>query len=451
MPPSTTDRPKKPRNRHSPHQLAALNDLYERDEHPALEVRTSLAEQLGMETKTVNSWFQNKRASTKKRTVAQRSITYDSPHINPQHTSNSSSASTTPRPSELGDYQDDDYLLEPPHFNSESDSMPRRLRLRPTTDQADELKRVYSVNPHPTTEQRQVLAERTGMRYQSVTNWFQNQRSLAKKRKEDDLEVPMSVSHTEYSAEIRSYSAFPPANRHPSLALPPANHHPSLALSRGRRSPSAQSSTQDDSPPRRSSSRRSATPYSMSSRLRRARPEPHQLEALKGLFDKNPTPTIEERSVLAHEIGMDLGKVTNWFRNLRQTSRRRAKKSGSGDDDDDYGFPYSSQLHSASVSRYGSPSSSSDDAMDYEEGPHPTVAHSDDIGSDEEIQEAVTPSPSPSPPPRTMPSPPRQPLAVPLDALINCVELERATMKFTSGIKAEDAFLLLSFQQQYVH
>ncbi|PBK76862.1 hypothetical protein ARMSODRAFT_969465 [Armillaria solidipes] len=450
MPPSTTDRPKKPRNRHSPHQLAALNELYERDEHPALEVRTSLAEQLGMETKTVNSWFQNKRASTKKRTVAQRSLPYDSPHMNPQLTSNSSSASTTPRPSELGDYQDDDYLLltEPPHFNIESDSMPRRLRLRPTTDQADELKRAYSVNPHPTTEQRQSLAERTGMRYQSVTNWFQNQRSLAKKRKEDDPEAPM---HTEYSAESRSYSAFPPANRHPSLALPPASNHPSLALSRGRRSPSAQSSTQDDSPPRRSSSRRSATPYSMSSRLRRARPEPHQLEALKGLFDKNPTPTIEERSILAHEIGMDLGKVTNWFRNLRQTSRRRAKKSGSGDDDDDYGFPYSSQLHSASVSRYGSPSSSSDDAMDYDEEPHPTVGHSDDIGSDEEIQEAVTPSPSPSPPPRTMPSPSRQPFAVPLDALINCVELERATMKFTSGIKAEDAFLLLSFQQQYVH
>ncbi|KAK0465522.1 homeodomain transcription factor [Desarmillaria tabescens] len=450
MPPSTADRPKKPRNRHSPEQLAALNELYERDEHPALEVRTSLAEQLGMETKTVNSWFQNKRASTKKRTVAQRSLPYDSPRINPQLPSNSSSASTTPRPSELGDYQDDDYLLEPPHFNSENDSMPRRLRLRPTPDQADELKRVYSVNPHPTTEQRQILAERTGMRYQSVTNWFQNQRSLAKKRKEDDLEAPMQA---EYPSETRSYSAFPPANRHPSLALPPANNHPSLALSRGRRSPSAQSSTQDDSPPslRRSSSRRSATPYSMSSRLRRARPEPHQLEALKGLFDKNPTPTIEERSVLAHEIGMDLGKVTNWFRNLRQTSRRRAKKSGSGDDDDDYGFPYSSQLHSASASRYGSPSSSSDDAMDYDEEPHPTVAHSDDIGSDEEIQEAVTPSPSPSPPPRTMPSPSRQPFAVPLDALINYVELERATMKFTSGIKAEDAFLLLSFQQQYVH
>ncbi len=100
--------------------------------------------------------------------------------MNPQLTSNSSSASTTPRPSELGDYQDDDYLLgtfnslyhffthltsvtEPPSFNIENDSMPRRLRLRPTTDQADELKRAYSVNPHPTTEQRQALAERTGM------------------------------------------------------------------------------------------------------------------------------------------------------------------------------------------------------------------------------------------------------------------------------------------------
>jgi len=39
---------KKPRHRHSPKQLAALNELFEQNEHPPLEQRTALAERLGM-------------------------------------------------------------------------------------------------------------------------------------------------------------------------------------------------------------------------------------------------------------------------------------------------------------------------------------------------------------------------------------------------------------------
>lgn len=42
------DKLKKPRHRHSPAQLAALNELYDKNEHPALDLRTSLAERLGM-------------------------------------------------------------------------------------------------------------------------------------------------------------------------------------------------------------------------------------------------------------------------------------------------------------------------------------------------------------------------------------------------------------------
>ena len=40
--------PKKPRHRHSAHQLQLLNELYDRDEHPSLDERTQLAERLGM-------------------------------------------------------------------------------------------------------------------------------------------------------------------------------------------------------------------------------------------------------------------------------------------------------------------------------------------------------------------------------------------------------------------
>lgn len=42
------DKPKKPRHRHSAFQLAALNELYDKNEHPPLDERTALAERLGM-------------------------------------------------------------------------------------------------------------------------------------------------------------------------------------------------------------------------------------------------------------------------------------------------------------------------------------------------------------------------------------------------------------------
>jgi hypothetical protein len=41
--------------------------------------------------------------------------------------------------------------------------MPRRMRVRPTPDQTEELKKLYNINPHPTTDQRQLLSERIGM------------------------------------------------------------------------------------------------------------------------------------------------------------------------------------------------------------------------------------------------------------------------------------------------
>ena len=147
----------------------------------------------------------------------------------------------------------------------------------------------------------------------------------------------------------------------------------------------------------------------------------------------------------------DLGKVTNWFRNLRQTSRRRAKKVG--DDDDDYGYTYPHRATSADPSRSTTPSS---EDQDYDEDSHMAGPHSD-AGSDDEYQEAVTPSPPPSPiPPKakveTRVDPPRHPLHLTsLSALVDYAEGEKAAMQFSSGIKFEDALLLVSFSQQFVH
>ncbi|RDB28863.1 Homeobox protein 10 [Hypsizygus marmoreus] len=485
------DKQKKPRHRHSPVQLAALNELYDKNEHPALDLRTSLAERLGMETKTVNAWFQNKRASSKKRT---RPVPHDSPPINPPigpAVTSVSSHSSTRHPSEFDDYHDDDYSpidyqhsrstsSVPPdhsqplssfyagnpdhtHFLSETDSMPRRMRMRPTAEQTEELRKLYNVNPHPTTDQRQLLAERIGMRYQSITNWFQNQRSLAKKRKEDEADgivfsASTSASGDSHNNEIRTYSAFPPPSNHPSLGFP---QHPSSApVSRAHRSPSVSASL-DGRSPRRSSSRRSATPYSSSaasfSRPRRSRPEPYQLEALKELFTKTPTPSIEERSALALEIGMDIGKVTNWFRNLRQTARKRVKPSGSGDD---YDYDISTHnSYSTLASRSGSPSfgsSSSSSSMDLDEDDYDMHGIHSDIGSEDEYQEAVTPPPEPE---LSLPSTstPASSSRISINQLTLAIdpasyaELEKVSATQYSGIKIEDALLLLSFHHHIVH
>lgn len=49
VPPPVSQQNRKPRHRHSPAQLAALNDLFDKSEHPPLDQRTELAERLGMQ------------------------------------------------------------------------------------------------------------------------------------------------------------------------------------------------------------------------------------------------------------------------------------------------------------------------------------------------------------------------------------------------------------------
>ncbi|KAJ3936163.1 MAG: homeodomain transcription factor [Lentinula lateritia] len=471
------DKQKKPRHRHSPAQLIALNELYERDEHPALDLRVNLAERLGMETKTVNAWFQNKRASSKKRTLPRSAASYDNPSIN---SSTLSSNSSLRRP-DLDEFEEDLDFQSPPlpdngpiglpfyggntenaHFE-EQDNMQRRSRMRPSLEQVEQLKNLFNINPLPSTEEKQALADRIGMRYQSITTWFQNQRSILKKRQEGDTDITAaSFPNSEYPFDTpaRRYSAFPPPTHHPSLNLPPANSHPSLPSMpvRGRRSLSPASASS-----RRTSRRRSGTPYdsTLNSRPRRTRPEPYQLDALKDLFLKTAHPTIEERTALAIQIGMDLGKVTNWFRNLRQTTRRRAKKSGSGEDDyddDDDDADYPDHDRDASISRYGSPSSSTwtnDDSVMYDE--KVPIMHSgsvSDAGSDDEYEEAVTPSSesSRSPPPPLGRSPSSQVNLsnLTLAALESATIAEMDKAPFKSGIKVEDALLLLTFHHQVV-
>lgn len=228
-------------------------------------------------------------------------------------------------------------------------------------------------------------------------------------------------------------------------------------------------------------------------RARRSRPEPYQLEALKKLFHRTPTPSIEERGALALEINMDVGKVTNWFRNLRQTTRKRTKRiSDDGEDDDDDVSLATYTANSRDVSRAGSPllsgsSSSLHDDGDivmsdptdvrylheepirpqFEAKPHRVYSHlvhsrsHSDMGSDDEYQEAVTPSPESSPAPPSIVPPSTHStkrahaaqspntISLTVDAL-SYAEMEKATAKYHTGVKVEDALLLLSFHHNVV-
>ena len=341
-------------------------------------------------------------------------------------------------------------------------------------------------------------------RYQSVTNWFQNQRSIAKKRKEDSEEPsafpPAAAAHhldhhARAASRTPSYGAFPPSSSvlHPSLSVPPASGHPSLSglgySLRIMRSPSvapvidSRASSPRPSPYSTTLTERSS---SVNGRPRRSRPEPYQLEALKKLFHRTATPSIEERGALAMEINMDIGKVTNWFRNLRQTARRRSKReSEHEDDDDDMSASAYQDDYSRDVSRAVSParSSSSDrdvNHMDIDQDLHGHMAirvkledeqkergsiyshslasnsRSSDMASEEDAQEAVTPSPASSPYPafpqvnqKTASTPqPRQEITFALSPL---PDLEKAAARIsTTGVKVEDAMLLLSFHHHVV-
>ena len=152
----------------------------------------------------------------------------------------------------------------------------------------------------------------------------------------------------------------------------------------------------------------------------------------------------------------DVGKVTNWFRNLRQTARKRAKKSGSGDDEDDDSF-LARDPHSASASRFGTPtfgsssSSINDYSMDLDDY---DIHHHSDNGSEDDYQEAVTPSPeqSPSPPPTAIANLPMN-YDNKMDSLnrLYPVQIDKVSARQFPGINVADAELLLIFHRHVVH
>jgi len=278
------------------------------------------------------------------------------------------------------------------------------------------------------------------MRCQAITNWFQTQRGSSRKKTHEEIDADASP-RSDYMYDGQ-YVAYPLAQNHPFFSLPSTSNGHSVQY-HGRRASADYSLRGEESTSRRSSSRRYSTPYSPTSafsRPRRSRPEPYQLDALKELLTKTSTPSIEERTILAAEIGMDVGRVTNWFRNLRQTARKRAKKTGSSEDDDDSSSLRDHEASTGVFSRPATPShsvsSAGDDGMDLDDCDH--ELHHSDIGSDEEYQEAITPSPEPVTP------------ATSKSRLSSYPGLDKLSLTQYHGVKIEDALLLLSFHQHVV-
>ncbi|KAJ7729231.1 homeodomain transcription factor [Mycena maculata] len=451
MPPlkAPVDKIKKPRHRHSAVQLAALNGLFEQNEHPSLAQRTELAQSLGLETKSVNAYFQNKRASSKKQP---RGSPYDAPsrptHPTPYSTIdddyyypptpndgvvlNQSQASHLDQERSRNQYSAPDQR----QFLSESDVVGGDTESRPERLQIEELQRIYRLNPYPTTEETRAISERIAMRHQIITEWFRTQRSLDRRNMADGYPGGSIITPVAEASERRPrvYPTLPPIS-----TLPPASSHPSLiGIDSVRRIVAipedpyyAPSRTRRSSSPRNTAPYGASTALSLSARQRRGRPDAFQLNSLRRLLSKTPTPSIEERAALAREIGMDLGKVTNWFRNLRQSARKRERKAGRrAGSDDEYGYGYGEPVYLSSTSRSRSESPDEREGENEYGRGRRRGEHSSD--EEEEAQEAVTPASSSSPSPGPPPSRRRPPD-------------EKPTTQFS--VPYEDALLLLGFHR----
>jgi hypothetical protein len=84
---------KKKRQRTSPDQLAILEQIFQTDKMPNQQTRVQLADQLGMSSRRVQIWFQNKRAKVK-RSVSKHDADCSSP--NSLNVSSSSASPSSP-------------------------------------------------------------------------------------------------------------------------------------------------------------------------------------------------------------------------------------------------------------------------------------------------------------------------------------------------------------------
>jgi hypothetical protein len=80
----------------------------------------------------------------------------------PPPTSATYSRASSVLPPELSPYYHPNHTDSPSYYVIEGDT-DLHMRLRPSPDQIEELRKLYTISSRPTAEERQALAERIGM------------------------------------------------------------------------------------------------------------------------------------------------------------------------------------------------------------------------------------------------------------------------------------------------
>jgi len=133
---------KKKRQRTSPDQLAILEQIFQTDKMPNQQTRVQLADQLGMSSRRVQIWFQNKRAKVK-RSVSKHDTDCSSP--NSLNVSSSSIASPS------SPCSPDESPILSPSSPAEATTLPSPLQLDATNINAATITDLASSIVFPTT------------------------------------------------------------------------------------------------------------------------------------------------------------------------------------------------------------------------------------------------------------------------------------------------------------
>lgn len=364
--PHRRQRPKIRRCRLTAHQLQTLNHVFEQDSQPSMESRIALGSQLGMETKQVSAWFQNKRQKLKN---AQPT----------PFTPSSQPSSSYPREFDAQHQDSSDYHRAqqlyrqdlPPHdytrYHQGYLDYQRGPYRRPfaTLDHEANYPDRYPV-PHydrldmkPTTSTFQVpppapyLATAAGPRGLNGDRMATRSRSVSSRSASAATESSHTTDFMPSSETTKEHPMMTKAKREPvdedhhSLALavsspPPDTLPPSPGMMHKTVMISSVAPTNRRTSTRARSARLAASPLMTNNRplsstaspasnhnetqqqkrLTRSRMSASQRAYLHNIYEKNSEPTMAERQAIADKLGVQVGKITNWFRNLRQSVRR---------------------------------------------------------------------------------------------------------------------------------
>nr|UHA57736.1 HD protein 3 [Auricularia cornea] len=299
---STTPARKERTARSTPAQRDLLQDAFERNPRPDANEIQVLAEDIGMEPQHVSQWFSSKRCRMNKAFSKAATVSGGTPppFYAPSPPTNALQLTLSG-------------MAFPDSATPILIVAPKRPKPRVSPAQEDALQELFDRAPHATMDEKKQLAEDVGLTVSKVNSWFTFARAT---------QLP-----------AREHKALADAAFLPPITFVdvPSSPGPSRTLrTRMRPAPYQRSSSYSDE-------------YTPGKRTR-SRPSPEQLVVLKREFAQHSNPSMEIRVRLSQELEMSVAKITDWFRNLRASLARQAKKkavleatprSGDGDMDED--------------------------------------------------------------------------------------------------------------------